>query len=90
MKQAFNIVENALYAKYPQEMCEKSVTDLLYGVVLIICKAKKPTKEIKAHIKLYTDKYPDWNKCKIIKSLSRAKRAFLFAVRRKWFLSLSF
>lgn len=84
MIQAFNTVENALYAKYPQEMCEKSVTDLLYGVVLIMCKAKKPTKEIKAHIKLYTDKYPDWNKCKIIKSLSRAKRVFLFAVRRKW------
>ena len=51
MIQAFNIVESALYAKYPQEMCEKSVTDLLYGVVLIMCKAKKPAKEIKAQIK---------------------------------------
>lgn len=88
MISAFSIVEDALYVTYSQEICEKSVTDLLYGVTLMMCKAKKSKKEIKEHIRAYTEKYPNWHKCQIIKSLGNAKRVFLFAARKKWILML--
>ncbi len=90
MIKAFNIIEDALYDKYPNEIKEKSVTDLLYGVVLLMCKAKKPARAIRTYIKSYADKYPQWHKCKIIKSLSKAKRLFLFSARIKWIFMLKF
>lgn len=78
---AFAIVENKLYDRYPKEVQEKSVPDLLYGVLLMMCKSKKHRKEIISYIQEYEKKYPDWYKCKIISHLGTAKRLFLQSAR---------
>jgi len=84
MVKAFEIIENSLSNKYPNEIKEKSVTDLLYGSVLMMCKAKKSTKSIKKFISEYSKKYAGWHKCKIIKTLGKAKRIFLILIRHKF------
>lgn len=83
MIEAFEILEKKLNDNYKEELKEKSVTDLLYGVVLMMCKSKKENKKIKEYISDYTDKYPNWYKCEIINYVGKAKKIFLIAIRYK-------
>ncbi len=77
MVKAFAILEDKLGSKYPEELKEKSVTDILYGALLMMCKAGKSKNEIVAYIDSYEKKYPSWEKSEIIKHLGRAKETFL-------------
>lgn len=81
MIKAFGILEKELGRKYPKELKEKSVPDLLYGVLLIMCKSGKKNCEIKDYIKIYEKKYPEWYKCESVKKLGKAKEFFLIAAR---------
>lgn len=78
---AFGILETSLSQQYKKEIKEKSVTDLFYGVLLLMCKAGKSTGQIKNYIHEYEQKYPDWYKCKSLKSMSKAKYLFMMAAR---------
>ena len=44
------ILESEFGETFPQEIKEKSVTDILYGVLLMMCKSGKSTMEIKTYI----------------------------------------
>lgn len=81
MIKAFGILENTLGDKYPVELKEKSVSDLLYGVLLMMCKAGKSGKEIKNYIDRYEKKYPEWWKCDSVNHLGSAKKVFLTAAK---------
>lgn len=81
MIKAFGILEETLGEKYPEELREKSVPDLLYGVLLMMCKAGKSNREIKEYIDFYERKYPQWWKCGSVKRLGKAKQVFLMAAR---------
>ena len=81
MIKAFGILEKELGRKYPKELKEKSVPDVLYGVLLIMCKSGKKNCEIKDYIKIYEKKYPEWYKCESVKKLGKAKEFFLIAAR---------
>jgi hypothetical protein len=81
MLKAFSVLEEKIGEKYPNELKEKSVCDLLYGVLLMICKAGKSSDEIRTYIDSYETKYPRWWECKIIKHLGKSKRAFLLCAR---------
>lgn len=83
MIKAFSILETELGDKYSQELKEKSVPDLLYGVLLMMCKAGKGNSELKDYICEYEKKYPEWWNCKILDSLGKAKNIFLIAARFK-------
>ncbi len=84
MVMAYEIVNEKLGRKYPNEICSKSVPDLLYGGTLMMCKANKKSLQIKKYIADYESKYPEWYKSDIINELGRAKKAFLFCARYKW------
>ena len=87
MIKAFGILEKSLGGKYPEEMKEKSVSDLLYGVLLMMCKSGKEDREINLYIDNYEEKYPEWWNCESMQFLGKAKQAFLLAARaRKPFL----
>ena len=81
MIKAFGILEETLGEKYPKELKEKSGADLLYGVLLMMCKAGKSGKEIKKYIDGYEKKSTEWWKCESVKSLGKAKMVFLMAAR---------
>ena len=83
MVKAFAILEADLKDKYPDELKEKSVTDVLYGALLMMCKSGKSDKEIRNYIELYEKKYPNWYKCKIINYLGKSKKLFLIFAKYK-------
>ena len=78
---AFGMLEKTIGKKYPEEMKEKSVCDILYGALLTMCKAGKSNKEIRQYIEDYEKKYPEWWKCKIIGYIGKAKQVFLKCVQ---------
>lgn len=78
---AFSILEDKLSEKYSRELKEKSVPDLLYGVLLMMCKVGKSNKIIRSYIDEYEKKYSEWWKCENVKNLGKAKYAFLMATR---------
>ena len=80
---AFSILEQALGKSYPQEIKEKSVCDLLYGVVLVMCKAGKSSKIIKTYVHNYENRYPDWWQCEIINRIGRVKKFYLSFIKHK-------
>lgn len=77
MINAFSILEEKFLKDYPIEMKNRSVTDILYGALLMQCKAGKSNSEILDYIKAYEQKYPEWWKCEIIQYLGKPKIAFL-------------
>lgn len=83
MVEAFSVIEKELGKKYSDAVKNKSVSDLLYGGVLMMCKSGKSAKEIKGFIKKYEKKYPDWTSAEIQNYLGKGKRLFLKAVKLK-------
>ncbi len=77
MLKAFAILEELFLKDYPVEMKNKSVTDILYGGLLMMCKAGKSRSEIITYLKEYEKKYPEWWTCKIINYLGIVKKMFL-------------
>lgn len=90
MIKAFSFLEKNIGEEYFDELKEKSVADLCYGVLLMMCKTKKTTKHIKRYLKEYGKKYPGWFNCKIKKDLGLAKNIFLAAAffRQIWIMRL--
>lgn len=83
MIRAFNILEKEFKDVYPRELMEKSVPDILYGVLLMMCKSRKSKKDIVKYINSYEKKYPNWKDAEIIRHLGKAKQVFLKAVETK-------
>lgn len=77
MLNAFKVIEEELSNRFPEEIKQKSVTDILYGALLMMCKSNIATKEIKKYINDYELKYPNWDKYEIITHIGRGKQAFL-------------
>ena len=77
MVNAFAILEEKFGAKYPLEMKNKSVTDILYGALLMMCKSGKSNASVLQYIREYEAKYHEWWKCEIIKYLGKPKMMFL-------------
>ncbi len=77
MVNAFAILENEYKESYPNELKEKSVTDILYGGLLMMCKADKSKSEINRYLDEYETKYPGWEKCEILHHIGKAKALFL-------------
>ena len=80
---AFNILEDALGSEYQKELEEKSVPDLLYGVLLMMCKSGKKNKEIRNYINRYETKYPNWFATDIMNKMGKAKKMFLLLAKSR-------
>lgn len=86
---AFNILEKTIGKKYPCELCDKSIPDLLYGCVLMLCKSEKKTREIISYIDSYEQKYPHWFDSKMINRMGKSKKMFLFFIRHRMIFALN-
>ena len=83
MIEAHQIIRDNLGSKYPEEICTKAVPDLLYGGVLMMCKANKSEKEIVEYIQEFEEQYPAWFENRIVRKLGKAKLVFLFFIKHK-------
>lgn len=88
MVKAFAILEEKFLVSYPLEMKNKSVSDILYGGLLMMCKAGKGKKTIISYIKEYEKKYPNWWECEIIEYLGLAKKVFLKCAKLHFVLGM--
>lgn len=88
MLQAFGILEKLFLDKYPREIKEKSVTDLLYGVLLMKCKARRNRSEVIEYINSYETKYSEWYECDIINHLGLVKKMFLMSAKKRLYLPM--
>ncbi len=88
MVRAFSILEDKFLEQYPLEMKNKSVTDILYGGLLMMCKSGKSRTEILKYLKEYEMKYPNWRECEIINYLGTAKKLFLKCAKSHFVLGL--
>lgn len=77
MLTAFSILEARFLSAYPLEIKNKSITDLLYGAVLMMCKSGASNSQILEFIFKYETKYPEWWTCEIIKHVGTPKKVFL-------------
>lgn len=77
MVNAFAIIEKELSGRFPKEIEQKSVSDILYGALLMMCKSGRANKEIRDYINNYEKKYPGWSKSEIISYLGKGKSVFL-------------
>lgn len=84
MIKAYEIIEEKLGKRYPDEICTKSIADLLYGGTLMLCKAGKSDDVIIKHINDYEKRFPNWRKNQIVGKLGRAKEIYLFCIAHKW------
>jgi len=85
---AYRVINYKLGKKYPEELCEKSVSDLLYGGVLMKCKSGRNIREIKRYIASYEKRYPNWYKCKMVHKLGKAKLLYLMCIRKRKYREL--
>lgn len=88
MIKAFYILEKTIGKKYPEELKEKSVVDLLYGVVLMMCKAGKSNRKISEYISNYNRKYEGWENSKIINHIGKSKKIFVQLAKMRFIIGL--
>lgn len=85
---AYGILRNKLGRKYEKEIREKSIPDLLYGSVLLMCKEKKSRKEIRQYIYDYESGYPDWWQSALVNDIGKVKKIFLLCIKYRWIMAL--
>lgn len=83
MVEAFRILHKNLGEKYRENLTDKSVWDLLYGGVLMMCKAGEKKEKILRFISDYETSFPNWESNSSIKSLNAFKRIFIFLIAHK-------
>lgn len=88
MVKAYEIIKEELAGKYPEEICAKSISDLLYGGVLMMVKAGKDNVEIRKYINIYEKQYPSWYQNDMIDQLGKAKKIFLILIRYRMIAGL--
>lgn len=88
MVKAFSVLEEKYLEDYPLEIKNKSVTDILYGGLLMMCKAGRNNSFIRDYINKYEERYPEWWKCEIINHIGIAKQLFLKCARYRFFIGL--
>lgn len=83
MVKAHQIIREHLGEKYPKEICSKAIPDLLYGGVLMMCKAGKSRNEVIKYISDFEIQYPHWYENRIVKELGKAKLVFLMCIKHR-------
>ena len=81
MIKAYQILKDTLGAKYKKEIQTKTIADLLYGCILVMCKVGKSDFEINRHIDRFEEQYPNWYKNIIVKKMGRAKWIYLTNIK---------
>lgn len=88
LDEAFKILKENYIPKYNMELKEKSVMDLLYSKVLIMCKNKRKSKEIKLFINNYEKYNSNWYSFNIVNYIGKSKKIFLILIKHKCIFGL--
>lgn len=71
---------------YEIELEYRAISELLYGMVTIMLRAKYPKKDILAHIDRFCLKYPNWRKNPYLPKMEKAKRIFVKSAGKRQYI----
>lgn len=70
---------------FETELEYRAVSELMYGMVTIMLRAKYPKKSVLDHIDAFVKCYPEWQKNPYLRYMEKGKRIFVrFAAKRKY------
>jgi len=87
---AFGIIESFLNENYKVELEAIFVKEYLYSTTMTLIKRKASINNIKKHIILTTNKYPNWEKNKLIKNYPCYVKIYVWLIRNKFVKILCF
>lgn len=79
-------IERMTYLSAPgfeKELEYRAVSELMYGMVVIMLRAEYPRREIIEHIKKFNEEHPAWRKNPYLSKMPFGKRIFISLVRIK-------
>ena len=82
--------EDSSNAGFETELEFRAVSELLYGMVMVMVRAGKSKEEIYEHIDFFNLRYPDWKKNQYLFGLNRAKRLFIYFADKKMYFMIKF
>lgn len=88
--EAYRIIKKEYSNHYEMELKEKSLKDLLYGGVLMMCKAKKNNRVILEYIMNYEKEYPECYSLDILYKLGKIKYFYILCIKYRFINVLKF
>ncbi len=85
---AYNVLKKNYSKKYEKELKEKSIMDLLYNMVLLMCKNNRKNSEIRKFIIDFEKDNPNWKKYDINNYIGVSKKIFLKLIHYKFIIIL--
>lgn len=73
---------------FETELEFRTVSELLYGKTMLMIRSGKSNREIREHIADVKKEYPNWTENPYLQMLPRAKRLFISAAGKGWYLLL--
>lgn len=82
-KLAFDELVKNCKPGFEMEIEYRAINEFMYGLTMLMIKAKKSNHEIKEHIKVFNYKYPTWKENSYFGRLSKSKRIFIWITKHK-------
>lgn len=83
---AYDIIQNAIAASYPEECAFIGANMVLYGTTLIMLKGGKDSKSIMKIVTDFEKNFPKWYTNKYMELLDNKKKVYLWALRHNLIL----
>lgn len=75
-------------SKFKKELEFRAISELMYGMVMIMIRSEKSNKEICNHINKFNENFPKWKKNAYLNYLAKGKRIFIFCADKKQIILL--
>lgn len=86
-KAIFRMIELSK-AGFEKELEFRAVSELMYGMVMIMIRAGKERKSIDAHIEWFRNKFPEWKKNPYLSELPGGKKIFIYFADKRCYIFL--
>ena len=73
---------------YETELQYRAVSELMYGMVMIMLRSGRKQKDLSAHVDWFNQTYPNWQENKYLSRMAGAKRLFVRLAAKKQYLAL--
>lgn len=73
---------------FEKELEFRAISEMMYGMVMIMVRSGKTKKDIVSHIDLFNRKFPEWKSNSYLCYLPKAKRAFIYSAENKNYVFL--
>ncbi|MEY8376387.1 glycosyltransferase family 2 protein [Lachnospiraceae bacterium 56-18] len=73
---------------FEKELEFRAISELMYGMVMIMIRSEREKEEIRRHIEWFSHKFPNWKFNPYLHFLPKGKRLFIYCAEKKYFILL--